>query len=82
MKGDDIARISESFRIRYADFEATGLPAVICAIGIVLVASGVANLLRNNPEAALRGLVFARTPSRPQQPEQPRGEQRRATTIS
>ena len=80
MKGDDIAKISESFRIRYAEFEATGLPAVICAVGIVIVAGGVANLLRNNPEAALRGLVFARTSSRAPQTE-PRPEHRRASTI-
>jgi len=65
MKADDIARVSESFRIRYADFEATGLPAVICALAIVIVARGFANLLATNAEAALRGLIFARTPPRP-----------------
>jgi hypothetical protein len=79
MKGDDIAKIFESFRIRYQEFEATGLPAVVCAIGIVLVARGIANLLTNNAEAALRGLIFARTPPRPTQAE-PRGEPRR--TVS
>ncbi len=81
MKGDDIAKISESFRIRYGEFQATGLPAVICAFGIVIVATGLANLLRNNAEAALRGLVFARTSGRAQQPSEPRSEHRRTSPI-
>lgn len=81
MKGDDIAKISESFRIRYDEFEAIGLPAVICAIGVVIVAAGIADLLRNNAEAALRGLVFARSSSRAQPHSEPRPEQRRASPI-
>lgn len=79
MKGDDFAKISESFRIRYAEFEATGLPAVVCAVGIVIVAAGIANLLRNNPEAALRAFIFARSPARAQPEPRPeaRSEARR-----
>ena len=79
MKADDVAKVSESFRIRYGDFEATGLPAVICAIGIVVVARGIATLLATNAEAALRGLIFARTQPRTAQAE-PRAETRR--TVS
>ena len=69
MSGDDIAKISESFRIRVAGFETTGLPAVICAIGVAMLAHGFSYLLRNNADAALRGLVFARSPGRAPQPE-------------
>ena len=69
MSGDDIAKISESFRIKAAGFESTGLPAVICAVGVVMLAHAFAYLIRNNADAALRGLVFARTPGRAPQPE-------------